>query len=382
MSVLTNMPFDFEKEYGVVLEGGGAKGSYQIGVWKAMQEYGVKIRAVAGVSVGALNGALMCMGDLQKAEDIWKTISFSDVMDVDDEIMRALMDGKLKDIDFREAGKHLVQVLGNRGLDISPLRRLIADTLQEDIIRQSPTDLFIGTFDVMKMSEVEININDIEEGTLADYLIASASLPVFKNELLQGRRYLDGGMVNNVPINLLIDRGYKDIIVIRIFGTGHEKRVDIPEDVNIIEIKPSVNLGNMLNFNSKIAQKNMNCGYYDGIRLFEGLAGQKYYIRTQENSERHYMERLIETGEWLKEIIVEDYLLSEEKGSFERQLFEIVFPSLAIEQKLGRDWDYRELYFQMLEVYAQRMHIQKYKVYTEEELAEKVKNKIKDKLHI
>ncbi len=48
---------DLTREYGVVLEGGGAKGAYQIGVWKALLEYGVKIKAVAGVSVGALNGA-------------------------------------------------------------------------------------------------------------------------------------------------------------------------------------------------------------------------------------------------------------------------------------------------------------------------------------
>ena len=55
---------DLEKEYGVVLEGGGAKGAYQIGAWRALWEAGVKIRGISGTSVGALNGALMCMGDL------------------------------------------------------------------------------------------------------------------------------------------------------------------------------------------------------------------------------------------------------------------------------------------------------------------------------
>lgn len=45
---------DTSKEYGLVLEGGGAKGAYQIGAWKALKEAGVKINAVAGTSVGAL----------------------------------------------------------------------------------------------------------------------------------------------------------------------------------------------------------------------------------------------------------------------------------------------------------------------------------------
>ena len=74
---------DISKEYGLVLEGGGAKGAYQIGAWKALKEAGVKIRGVAGTSVGALNGALVCMGDVERAENLWKDISNSMVMDED-----------------------------------------------------------------------------------------------------------------------------------------------------------------------------------------------------------------------------------------------------------------------------------------------------------
>ena len=67
---------DLSKEYGLVLEGGGAKGAYQIGAWKALKEAGVKIKGVAGTSVGALNGALICMGDLEQAEKLWKYFVF------------------------------------------------------------------------------------------------------------------------------------------------------------------------------------------------------------------------------------------------------------------------------------------------------------------
>ena len=51
----------------------------------------MKIDAVAGTSVGALNGSLIVMGDLEKAENIWENIRYSQVMDVDDEEMRRLM---------------------------------------------------------------------------------------------------------------------------------------------------------------------------------------------------------------------------------------------------------------------------------------------------
>ena len=45
-------------EYGLVLAGGGVRGAYQIGVWKALKELKIKVSVVSGVSIGAVNGAL------------------------------------------------------------------------------------------------------------------------------------------------------------------------------------------------------------------------------------------------------------------------------------------------------------------------------------
>ena len=54
-----NPVIDITREYGLVLDGGGARGAYQIGAWKALTEAGVKVSAVAGTSVGAQGGADM-----------------------------------------------------------------------------------------------------------------------------------------------------------------------------------------------------------------------------------------------------------------------------------------------------------------------------------
>ena len=91
------LQIDLQKEYGLVLEGGGAKGAYQIGAWRALREAGVRIRAVAGTSVGALNGALICMDDFEKAEQIWENIRYSSVMDEDDSLMEKLRRLQRKD---------------------------------------------------------------------------------------------------------------------------------------------------------------------------------------------------------------------------------------------------------------------------------------------
>ena len=91
---------DLTKEYGIVLEGGGARGSYQIGAWKALREAGIKIRGIAGASVGALNGALICMDDLEKAEEIWENIRYSQVIDVDDDVIETVKKLDLKSLDL------------------------------------------------------------------------------------------------------------------------------------------------------------------------------------------------------------------------------------------------------------------------------------------
>ena len=65
-----------DRSYGVVLEGGGAKGAYQVGAWKALRETGIKIRGVVGSSVGSLNGVMMVMDDFTGTWDIWSHNGF------------------------------------------------------------------------------------------------------------------------------------------------------------------------------------------------------------------------------------------------------------------------------------------------------------------
>ena len=136
---------DLTKEYGLVLEGGGAKGAYQIGAWKAMREAGVKIKGIAGTSVGALNGALICMDDLTNAEKVWENISYSSIMSVEDEKMELLFHQKKLDVDML---KEVFDFMKEGGIDVTPLKELIAECIDEEKIIHSPVNLYILTFNV------------------------------------------------------------------------------------------------------------------------------------------------------------------------------------------------------------------------------------------
>lgn len=358
---------DFEKEYGIVLEGGGAKGAYQIGVWKALKECGIKIKGIAGVSVGALNGVLMCMDDVELAESIWNNISYSQVMDVDDDEMKSLMHLDLKNLNLTKITKTSAKAVTKGGIDITPLKKLIENYVDEEKVKNSEIDLYMGTLSLSDLKGVEIEAKNLAEGELKDYLIASASLPVFKQEKLQGKTYLDGGMVNNVPIDMLIKRGYQDIIVVRIYGIGIERKVKIPDNVNVYEISPRVELGNILEFDRRKTHRNLRIGYYDAMRLLKGLAGKIYYLDQIADSREH-LNKFMSLNPAVKmawiEYFKEDYAAEE---LYDRKMFEVVLPGIAEKLGLPKTWNYTQLYISMLELSAKALKVLKYNIYTEEE---------------
>ena len=57
------------REYGLVLAGGGTKGAYQVGVWKALKELNINVKGIVGASIGSLNGALFLQDDFKMVED-------------------------------------------------------------------------------------------------------------------------------------------------------------------------------------------------------------------------------------------------------------------------------------------------------------------------
>ena len=230
---MIKLQLDPTKEYGIVLEGGGAKGAYQVGAWAALLEAGIKIKGIAGTSVGALNGALMCMDDLREAEKLWDNISWSQVMDIDDTLIEQWKARDFSSLSLHELLAEGKRILKDRGLDITPLKQLIERTIDEDKIFQSDKEFFVSTISLSDRKPLIVNMKEVAEGEMKDMLLASAYLPGFKRERLGGKLYADGGGANNVPVDVLADRGYKDIIVIRIYGLGYdtEKSFVIPEDV-------------------------------------------------------------------------------------------------------------------------------------------------------
>lgn len=355
------LKLDNKKVYAVALEGGGAKGAYEVGAWKALEEAGVKYNAVSGTSVGALNGAMMVMRDMDRAVKCWMDIRLSKVIDVDpeeEEELRKMFRGEIELSDIHGLIPQVFDIIRNRGLDVAPLRAWLREAVDERRIKESDVEFFVSTVSITDRKALEIKINDLPEDEICDMLLASAYHPSFRLEKLGGKLYTDGGFVDTLPLHALVENGYKDIIAIRIPGHGVEKRFKMPEDVRVTVIDTNFDLGGVLYFDAEQSRRDMEIGYYDAKRVLYGLYGKRYYI-DRSFSERQALELLL------------DRLYDEKEGDSLRRLCEKELPRIA--RRLGTEREgYYELLIALLEREAESLGLEPMRIISDAELVKEL----------
>lgn len=127
-------------------------------------------------------------------------------MSVNDETIKALKEKDFKSLNLQELISSGLQIVKDGGFDITPLKSLIEEVVgDEEKLRNSDRELYTVTYSVSDRKEIAEDIIKSDAGSIKDMLLASAYFLAFKNEKLGGKRYMDGGGVNNVPINVLLD---------------------------------------------------------------------------------------------------------------------------------------------------------------------------------
>lgn len=271
-------------KYSLVLEGGGAKGAYQVGAVKALMEAGYEFDAITGTSIGAINAAYLAQGKFEELYKLWKTLSFSDLFDLDGKPIEKAMKS---DIDFdtiKYLSKKLGQAIKEKGMDTTKMRDIMESTLNEVELRKSSIRFGLVTLCVSDMSPQELFIEDIPEGKLVDYLMATSNLPMFQRARIDDKSYLDGGAWDACPINMVERAGYKNIIAIRVFKRTSRIRgywdIIKRRNADIYMIQPIDALPSILNFDSKNLNELLKLGYYDGLKFVRNLEGFRYYFKS------------------------------------------------------------------------------------------------------
>ena len=349
---------------GLVLEGGGTKGAYQIGAYEALRDLGIKITGIAGTSIGALNGAFIAQGDFEAMKDIWVNYDYKSFMDIDEDTYE-----RYKNIEMRAKNLHDVVDLMNKarkkqGIDITPLRKLLEEKIDEDKIRKSNIDFGITTaYWDGKIFPQLLYVEDIPRGRLVDYLIASASLPIFDLDKLDDKLYLDGMFSDNIPINMLAQRGYDDIVVIRLVDDFLGKRIiNKYNNLNLKVIVPSQSLGGSLNKDKDHMESNIKLGYLDTMKAYKRYDGVKYFFNLDCKYNEDYCFKKISS---LSEDTINDlcYLLNIKKEVSRRVLMENIVPKIIDILELDKDSSYKDIFYSIYERKLEENNINRIELY-------------------
>lgn len=258
---------------GIVLSGGGSKGAYQMGVWKALRRLHIKYDIVTGTSVGALNAALMTQKTYYKGLSLWKNLTFEDV--VDEEIEADITTRKGKNTILKTYAKGF----RNGGISITNLEKTLDKILDIKKIYHSKIDMGIVTVKSKNLSPLLLTKRQIEPKNLRNYLIASAScFPAFKKKNINDVEYIDGGFFDNLPINLAIDMGAQEIIAVDLKEVGIKRKVK-NKNIKITTISPRNDTGSFLIFDSDLSKRAIQLGYNDTMKTFHHLDGINYTFK-------------------------------------------------------------------------------------------------------
>lgn len=259
----------------LILGGGGSRGSYQVGAWKALRELGIEFDMVAGTSVGAINGISVAMDNFEQAEALWLNTRTAEVFD----IAKEKSPDQLSEME--EAWGLAREMLLHGGAESTGLMDLLSNFVDEASFRRSSIEYGLVTTEIPALKGHYLFKKDIPEGRLFDFVVASAScFPAAHYHVIDGVKYIDGAYTDNLPIKMALDKKATRIIAVDLQGLGivrktalrhAEERAD-----EFVYIRSKWDLGNILTFDTPRMERNLRLGYLDAMKAFNQLDGSRF----------------------------------------------------------------------------------------------------------
>ena len=271
-----------ERNIGLVLDGGGGKGAYQIGVWRALRETGLdkRIVQISGTSVGGLNAALMVQGDYKTAEKIWfeelNTLSLSRI-----QMWVAEMIDKYLDLSVFQT---------------SPIECWITATCVSDDRKSiscfEPSEELINKYQCGKAHYFNMRNCSLDQRSMLlkekslnnTVMLATCALPVLcTSKRINGLRYRDGGIADNSPARPIADVPQiwdhvpkcDYLIVIHLDPVRYDHNPKRWHQTKLLQITPNSDLGGFfngtVNFDPQNTRQLADAGYADSLPLFQAF---------------------------------------------------------------------------------------------------------------
>lgn len=325
------------KKIGLVLAGGGGRGAYHIGVWKALRETGLDryVSAISGTSVGGLNAALFLQGDYEKAVHIWENISAEKILTPKHGSGQDMY--RFPDHDMKKYhGIYLYIRSGLTGIIRNNLDMGVFDHNVKNCYltcRKTTSEKDMDSY--MEMSaqpdgtktyrkyvngkSTYFNMRSFSPHERENILLATSAMPfIFPKEKIDGYYYMDGGSADNLPVEPLYRLEKCEIIVVVHLATN-ERLLKIRKedfmDATILEIRPKHEQGGLfagvLDFDAESARCRIQQGYDDNIAMFRNIQetverekvsetqwgagiGREYLARTKAGLENCEIEKMMQ----------------------------------------------------------------------------------------
>lgn len=201
-----------------VLQGGGALGAFETGVVKGLEEFGIYPDIVAGVSIGAINGAVIAgnpRNPTKALESFWSDLSIAAPTIWPNEIQQSAVSMQI--LAFGVPGffrpRWLPPTLDltvppfnwTSYYDTTPMKELLSKYVDFPSLKKSPVRLLVSAVNVTT-AVLEIFDSYVDDLT-PDHIMASGSLPPgFPWTQINGNAYWDGGIISNSPLDMVLDR--------------------------------------------------------------------------------------------------------------------------------------------------------------------------------
>lgn len=253
------------QEYALVLSGGGGKGAYEVGVWKALYEYGFaqKVTVISGTSVGGLNAALFSCSPVERIEEIWRNLVPDYLQNEYELISQSGLLWIMEQVSFYD---------------------LMKENAYPKVYVTCTRARFLGTklvtkylFDIDYSHRFLLNIES-DENEIRRKLLATSAFPILTStvRLSDGYTYVDGGVSDNIPVasvteNQLIEN-IKQIFVVYLTTSPNRKKKKEYKNYNVYEFLPSEDLGGfdaMVDFSLQTIDYLIDLGYRDTARVLE-----------------------------------------------------------------------------------------------------------------
>lgn len=273
---------------GLVLAGGGSRGAYQIGVWKALIELGIDkhINVVAGTSIGALNAMLFLQGDYNLAEEIWINLTRDEIIPLDEKDL--IVKGILFFLGAKNIGfikKYIPNAVKGGTLSREGLNTILKK-VDFNKIKTSSIKGYVACTSIPDIKASYFNINEHSIEDIKQIVYATSAVPlVYDSPIIEGISYLDGAIVDNIPIQPVYGEGCDVIIVVQLSTEGKIDKAMYP-NTNIIIINSAEvdgpDLKGMMDFDVDAIKKRIVKGYKDTMYKIEPIMEMTRYIDKQQ----------------------------------------------------------------------------------------------------